>query len=133
MKPSVMVALAAALLALVHGGFELSRGAAPLPGIRFCATGGPLPAVPSAASMSRCLPAESLLPNYASAGMVTILLAVGLAVASMRIRSSRARGLALIGLAIALGLAGGGNFAPIIAAVVGVTVLVRRDRSVAGA
>ena len=107
----------AGLAALEHGYFEILQGGARPTGLMFPSWGADV--CDPVRAWHACEPAMSILPNFLAIGFLTILLSLAIFVWSGWFIQFRQGGLILILSAIALLLAGGGFFPPVIALVGG--------------
>jgi hypothetical protein len=107
----------AGLAGLEHGVFEFLQGDTRPAGIVFPSWG---PQICDPAKVwHACEPAMSILPNFRIISILTILLGLAVFAWSVFFVQRRAGGWILIGLSVALLLAGGGFFPPVIGVVAG--------------
>jgi hypothetical protein len=109
--------ITAGFAALEHGYFEILQGNVRPAGVMFPSWGADF--CDPARAWHACEPAMSILPNFLVIGILTVLLSLAVLIWSGWFIQSAQGGLVLILLAIALLLAGGGIFPPVIAIVGG--------------
>ncbi len=107
----------AGLAALEHGYFEILQGNVRPTGVMFPSWGADI--CDPTRAWHACEPAMSILPNFLVIGILTVLLSLAIIIWSGWFIQRKPGGLVLILLAIALLLAGGGIFPPVIALVGG--------------
>jgi hypothetical protein len=107
----------AALLGIEHGVNETLQGNKAIGGMMFNAIGQPC--VPDE-MWHACQPAMSLLPNFLSAGILSVLVGAGMLAWSLLFIKRKHGGKVMIGLSVLLLLAGGGFIPPMIGVMAGI-------------
>lgn len=106
---ATVVGVYAAGLGLLHGLFELTQGAVAPGGVMFPAMGAPCQ--PDTVAHA-CFPAMTLIPNLQLSGLLTICVALAIAVCSVWFIGTRRGRTMIVTLAVILLLVGGGFLPP---------------------